>query len=189
MIVIFSMATFVEDLSTLWGGPLTTTLTMGGAVRVRLERQQPWGPLRQLLGEHDKDMTLNEGVATFTPIADVLPEGKTLPEPSKVVTAGPLTSTEYTGLCCTSADLNKAADEASVLRVLIGKTVTVEKINPSDIKDGLHHLHRRGKVKPIRTHISKRACTSSTAARKANDRLKRRLSLYRKAVRFLGISD
>lgn len=183
------MATFVEELNALWGGPLTTTLTMSGAVRVALDRPVPWGPLRQLLNEHDKDMTLSEGIATFRPITEASPTGNVLPEPSKVITAGPLTSYEYTGLCCTSADLNKAADSGNVLRVLIGKTVTLERINPSDIKDGLHHLHRRGKVKPGTVHVSKRACKHSTAAKKADGRLRRRTTLYRKAIRYLGWSE
>ena len=186
--MLINMATFVEELNTLFGNPLTTTLTMSGAVRVKLAKQIPWAPLRQLLADHDKEMTLVDGVATFVAIPEAAVTGVPLPEPSKVVSAGPVVSSEYEGLSCTSADLNLAADAVDVLRVLVGLTVTVERIKPSDIKDGLHHLHRRGKVKPTKPHGSKRGCARSSAAMKAKSRLNRRTTLYRKAIRYLGMS-
>lgn len=180
------MATFVEQLNRLVGGPLTTTMTMSGAVRVELRKQIPWAPLRRLLAEHDKELRLYDGVATFKSIGEEQRPGQVLPEPSKVLTAGPITAYEYNGLTCTSSDLNLAADTENVLRVMIGSTVTVQKVNPSDIKDGLHHLHRRGKV--TATHRQpKRYTAKSRAAKLSKERLYSRHSLIKKAKTLVGL--
>ena len=182
------MSTFVEELGRLWPSPLTTTMTMNGAIRVQLgDAQVVWGPVRVLLAEHDKRMTLRDGIATFVPLGETTLVGTPLPEPTRQITAGPVTKATYDGLSCSSADLNAAADKPGVLRVLVGKQISVETVDASDIKDGLHHLHRRGRVRPIFKQISRHACKHSLAAKRAAARLAGRGSLIRSIQRSLGL--
>lgn len=181
------MSTFVEELGRLWPSPLTTTMTMSGAIRVQLgDAKVVWDPVRALLAEHDKCMVLRDGVATFTPLGETPSAGTALPEPTRQITAGPVTKATYDGLSCNSADLNAASDRPGVLRVVVGKQISVEAINASDIKDGLHHLHRRGRVRPVFKQISRHACKHSQAAKRAASRLAGRGSVIRSIRRSLG---
>lgn len=162
-------------------------MTMSGAIRVRLDSTPvEWSPLRALLAEHDKRMVLKDGIATFEAMDEVPDQGSELPEPTRQVASGPIVAQVYDGLTCNSADLNAAADKPNVLRITIGRQIVVQTVTPSDIKDGLHHLHRRGRVKPVAKRISRYACKHSRAAKQAAIRTSKHTSFVRKLVRYMS---
>lgn len=178
---------FVDEVETLAGRPVAATTTMTGGITIVLDAPMCWSELQNILKRYDKTMVINGKKATFDDLnAEAPAEGIALSCPSSTFESGSIKTEEFTNKICTCADLDVTAKGSNVLKVVVGPKLIVQTVIPSDIKDGLYHLHRRGKVRPRKLKIDKVACKRSKAAKLAYKRTKSRLSTVKKLKLWLG---
>lgn len=156
------------------GNDMLTTTVVGGATRVEVARPLDWAPIAKAVAEHDARMRLDGSVATFYPEDNTEIIANEIAGAKAVTRAGPIESVVYTDPVCTHVDLNRLAAAPDVLSVKIGSNkVEVLRVPHSDVKDGLSHLHRRGKVVRRRHAIANRAAVCRRSSSGASAKRKR----------------
>jgi len=173
-----------DGLRRLSAQPLTLTHTIGGALRVELPGTVDWSALRALLRDHDLDLRLADGVVTLVPTAEGDLDMAQAPLPTATVSGGPVVCETYGTELMTSAHLDALSAQPDVLRVVIvDGLIRVDRVTRSDIKDGLFHLHKRGRVRPRSTAAQGRGVFStSTAAKRAQTRSRLRQGVVARAA-------
>jgi hypothetical protein len=159
------------------GDEVMTTTVVGGATRVELDGLHDWAPISRAVAEHDARMRLEGEVATFWPEDGTETVAGEVAGAKEVTRAGPIESVVYTGPVCTHVDLNQIAAAPDVLSVRLGgNRVEIIRVPHSDVKDGLSHLHRRGKVVRRQHAIANRAaiCRASSSGLSARRKRERR---------------
>lgn len=125
------------------------TATVSGACRCALPPATDWAPLSVQLKQHDLEMTYADGTATFRAQGDTAQVAGAVTGTASALSAGPLEVTTTRDPVCTSADLDALIATSGVLRVSLGdRRLEVVRVRHSDVRDGLSHLHRRGRVLP-----------------------------------------
>jgi len=166
---------FEDDLRLLTGPDNDVGLEhiVGGVIRVTIKTPIRYDVLDPLLRQHDKTlfMTGENGTIELHPLCDVhmsLGATSIAAATTKTVTSGAVCEVTKGMPTATTVDIAALVALPNVLSVYIASgQLIINEILASDIKNGLAHLKRKGKLLKCKTRLATKWPTMSASLRMA----------------------